>query len=96
MTVALAEDPILLGNSKAIVAAVGKSALPAIGFLEFTRRRPPLLQGKAALALQENLRATCITPVSRVVLTRNPLFSNTFSIEMLSAKTSAVSSLSPT
>ena len=31
----LAENPIL-GHSKAIVAAVGKSALAAIGFLEFT------------------------------------------------------------
>ena len=33
--VEIIEDPILVSHSKAIVAAVASSRLPAIGFLEF-------------------------------------------------------------
>ena len=68
----------------------------ALAMLPVSQQVAGIFKVRLSLALQENRRATWMTPASRVVLTRNPLFSNTFSIEMLSAKTSAVSSLSPT
>ena len=59
MTVALTEDPILLGNSKPILAAVGKSALPAIGFLEFTEHGGLMTYGVNIAELLQGEVFTC-------------------------------------